>query len=74
MKRAIFITLLISLAIWLAGCEVVETHYVGRHHGFYGPPPAVVYQAPAYPPPRYYGPDHVIYPPARRPHRGPYGH
>ena len=51
MRRFFIITLLIGLALWLAGCEVVETHYVGRRHGFHAPPPVIVHSRPVYSPP-----------------------
>ncbi len=54
MRRAFIITLLIALALWLAGCEVVETHYVGRRHGFHSPRPVVIHSRPVYSPPGYH--------------------
>jgi len=66
MRRAFVITLLIALALWLAGCEVVETHYVGHGHGFHAPPPVVVHSRPVYSPPPV-----VIH---RRPVYSPRGH
>ena len=73
MKRAFIITLLMGIALWLAGCEVVETHYVGRNHGFYGPGPAVIHHGPVCSPPRHYSRGHVIHSPAPRHRPGGYG-
>ena len=53
MKRAFIITLLIGFTLWLAGCEVVETHYVGHGRRFHAPPPVIVHSRPVYSPPRY---------------------
>lgn len=48
MKRAFIIMLLGGFSLWLAGCDVVDTHYVGRGRGFYTPPPVIVHSRPAY--------------------------
>jgi len=70
MRRAFIITLLIALALWLAGCEVVETHYVGRRHGFHAPPPVIVHSRPVYSPPPVVVYSRPIYsPPGHRPGR-----
>ena len=74
MKRAFIITLLIAPALWLAGCEIVDTHYVGRHHGFYGPPPAVIHHGPVSSPPRYYNRGHTTRSHAPRHRPGAYGY
>jgi len=48
MKRAITITLLIALALWLAGCTTVETHHVRHRPGFHRPPPVIVHRPPVH--------------------------
>ena len=70
MKRLLFVPLLILLALWVAGCEIVDTHYVGHRRGFHAPPPMVLHRRPMHPPHGYYARPYVPHPPVPH-HRGP---
>ena len=70
MKRVFIIMLLIGFGLWLAGCEVVETHYVGHHRGFHAPPPVIVHSTPVCAPPPVVVYSRPVYSPPRRHHGG----
>ncbi|MCK4293187.1 MAG: hypothetical protein KAY65_08310 [Planctomycetes bacterium] len=68
MRRLLFVAVLILLALWVAGCEIVESHYVGHRRGFHAPPPMVLHRRPMRSPHGYY--DRLYSPHFPAPHPG----